>query len=90
MTVGPAHFAAYIDELLGWTDDRWKRSVAITNGELTAVLSLLQWLVEDGRGLPDELKSAVVRLNNALGEKSYQDLVQHGDLRLDQRRPQDR
>jgi hypothetical protein len=65
----PRMFAEHLDFLLSEETRDW---VLIDDMECTAVLSLLQFLVEDWRQLPEELILPVVHLNNRIGQRSME------------------
>lgn len=64
--VTPNMFARYLDELLA---DESQDPVLIDSNECTALLSLLQYLVEDWGELPEDLIPAVIHLNNRFGAR---------------------
>jgi hypothetical protein len=65
----PRMFAAHLDFLLSEEAHDW---VLIDDMECTAVLSLLQYLVEDWRQLPEELIPPINHLNNRIGQRSME------------------
>lgn len=64
--ISPRMFAEHLDFLLSEEAHDW---VLIDDMECTAVLSLLQYLVEDWGHLPEELIPPIVHLNNRIGQR---------------------
>ena len=73
MTLTPAmcadHLESLLDDLLG---RKGEQDVAVPNKVCIAILTLLQYLTEDfPETLPEELRSATIHINNALGDPVY-------------------
>lgn len=49
----------------------WDRLIPVPQRELTAALTLIQWLIEDRGVVPEAAIEAATWVNNTIGERSY-------------------
>jgi hypothetical protein len=73
MSITPARFAEHLDDLLGdLLGPNGEQVIPVPAKVCTAILSLLQYLLEDQPDLlPQELRLATIHINNFLGDPVY-------------------